>query len=129
MPLNVPVPLLIAAVTDAPGTLLPKLSVTRTVTGGAITVPAVASPGCCTKTNCAAAAGEIVNAPLITEANPVLDAVRFLEPLKLMPRSLNVARPAESLVLEVVPPSVPVPLLNVIATVSPDTSLPKLSVT
>ena len=76
-----------------------------------------------------AAAAEIVNEPLATEGNPVLDAVRFLAPTKSMLRSLNVATPAESLVREVVPPRVPVPLLFVMVTATPETSLPKLSVT
>ena len=51
VPLSVPVPLFMAVVTDTPGTSLPKVSVTCTVTVGAITTPAVALLGCCTNAN------------------------------------------------------------------------------
>ena len=49
-PLSVPPPFK-PSVTAAPGTLFPKLSVARTFTAGEIATPAVASLGCCVKTN------------------------------------------------------------------------------
>src|SRR2546428_458142 len=80
-------------------------------------------------TSLLAAAAEIVNEPLTTGVRAPLEAVRFLEPLKLMLRSLKVARPAESLVRVVAPLSEPVPVLKFMATDTPDTLLLKVSVT
>src|SRR5438094_8323821 len=76
-----------------------------------------------------AAVAEIVHGPPSTGVRAPLEAVSFLEPVKLMLRSLKVARPAESLVRVAVPLSEPTPALKVMATDTPDTLLPKLSVT
>ena len=48
VPLRVPDPFKLTD-TDAPGTLLPKLSATWTVTAGVIAAPAVVSDGCWVK--------------------------------------------------------------------------------
>ena len=59
----------------------------------------------------------------------MLEAVRFLDPLELMLKLLKLAKPAESVVLVLVPLRVPVPLLKVITTDTPGTLLVKLSAT
>ena len=68
----------------------------------------------------------MVNELLTADVNPVLDAVRIFEPVRLMLKSLNVARPLAFVVLVVVPPSTPVPEDNdiVIETPEVDTLLP-----
>src|SRR5437016_1333106 len=80
-------------------------------------------------TSLLAAAAGILNAPLSTGVRAPLEAVRFLEPLKLMLKSLKVARPAESLVRVAVPLSEPEPVLKLLVTDTPGTLLLKLSVT
>lgn len=62
---------------------------------------------------------DMVNALLTADVNPVLDAVRFFEPSRLMLKSLNVARPLASVVFVVVPLSTPVPEDNVIVIETP----------
>src|SRR5436190_1093920 len=54
----------------------------------------------------------MLKAELTAEVRPELDAVRFLEPARLMLRLLNVARPVPSVFTLVVPLSVPVPVLR-----------------
>src|SRR5947208_4367420 len=94
VPLSEPVPVLKLMTTATPDTSFPKVSVTWTFTEGAMATPAVASVGCCEKANWLAAAGEMVKGLLRAELKPELEAVKFLEPLRLTLRSLNVARPA-----------------------------------
>src|SRR6266540_2855417 len=81
------------------------------------------------KPNWLAAAGEIAKALLSAELSPELETVNFFEPLRLMLKSSNVARPAASVVLDRVPPSAPDPVVNAIVTVTPKftTLLPKAS--
>ena len=71
----------------------------------------------------------IVKALLTADVSPLLEAVMFFVPLELMLRSLNVARPVASVVLVVVPLKVPVPVVRVIVTDTPEveTLLPNAS--
>jgi hypothetical protein len=62
---------------------------------------------------------DMVNALLTADVNPVLDAVRFFEPSRLMLKLLNVARPLAFVVVVVVPLSTPVPEDNAIAIETP----------
>src|SRR5207247_7984034 len=96
---------------------------------GAMAAPAVASVGCWTKANWLAAAGEMLNEPLMAGVNAPLAALRVFPPLRLMLKLLKVAIPEPSELSTVVPLSVPVPLLMVIVTDTPGTLLLKLSVT
>ena len=98
VPLSVPKPLVKAIVTVTPrlGTLLPKLSFNWTLTEGAITAPAVASVGCCTKTTWLAPAGKIVNELLSTGVAGALLAVSVFDPTRLAFRPANVATPPAS---------------------------------
>ena len=96
---------------------------------GLIVVPAVAFVGCWEKASCEALPAEIVNALLMAEVRPVLDAVRFFDPTRLILKSLNVAIPEAFVVRVVVPDKTPVPDESDISTDVPDvrTLLPKLS--
>src|SRR3989338_5061844 len=67
----------------------------------------------------------MVNELLTADVNPVLDAVRFFEPARLMLKLLNVARPLASVVCCVVPLSTPVPDNDIVTdTPEVDTLLP-----
>ena len=99
------------------------------MTAGEIAEPAVAFVGCSTKTSCVADAALIVNAELTAEASPVLEAVIFFEPERLMLRSLKVAKPPEFVTCVSVPLRVPVPVVNASVIETPElvTSLPDAS--
>src|SRR5438876_11662406 len=91
VPLSVPAPLrVIVTETPALGTLFPKVSSSCTVTAGAMAAPAVAAVGCWTKANWLAAAGEMLNEPLMAGVNAPLAALRVFPPLRLMLKLLKV---------------------------------------
>ncbi len=58
-----------------PLTGLPPLSVTRTTTGGAMTVPAGVFPGCCVNVRLTPVPPALVRAKLAGIATPVTEAV------------------------------------------------------
>src|SRR5437867_2998563 len=62
----------------------------------------------------------MVKAELTAEVRPVLAAVRFLEPVRLMFRVLKVARPVPSVFTLVVPLSVPVPVVRDMVIATPE---------
>ena len=67
----------------------------------------------------------------MAEVKPALALVKVLLPLRLMLKSLKLARPLESVVRVVVPLNVPLPLLRLTATETPlvETLLPNASLT
>jgi hypothetical protein len=115
-------------ITDTPEvvTLLPKLSRSCTVTAGVIGEFAGVAVGCWIRTSCAADAGFIVNEELIAEVRPPLDAVMFLEPERLMLKSLKVANPELFVSCVNVPLNTPVPVVRAIVMETPalETSFP-----
>ena len=130
-PLRVPVPVVSKRVIETPAvvTSLPEPSRNCTVTFGLIIVPAVAFDGCWEKNSWEALLAEIVNVLLTAEVRPVLDAVKFFDPTRLILRSLKVATPDAFVVRVVVPDKTPVPDVSDIKTDTPDvgTLLPRLS--
>src|ERR1017187_4128372 len=108
VPLSVPPPvaLLSVIVVLLDGLFgLPLASCDCTVTLNA--VPAVPVLGTVVNTSLLAV---ILNALLTADVRPVLAAVRFFDPTRLMLRSLNVARPEELVGWVSVPLSVPDPV-------------------
>ena len=71
----------------------------------------------------------VIKKLLLTAVLPLHVAVNCLVPTKLMLRLLKVATPLGLVACDVVPDSVPVPELSVIATEAPETAAPIRSVT
>src|SRR6266481_2003449 len=71
----------------------------------------------------------MVKALLSAALKPELEAVSFFEPVRLMVRLANAAKPPASVVLFVVPLSAPEPVVRAIVTVTPEfvTLFPKTS--
>src|ERR1051326_745655 len=132
VPCNVPEPALRAAVTTvllSPERRFPNWSSIRTTGCGTNATPAIAADGgWVPMVNCAAAAGLILKLLLTAELAPAAEAVNALLPLTVRLKSLNAANPFVSVVRLVVPLSVPLPLLKLKLTDTPDTLFPNPSV-
>ena len=95
--------------TDLAGTPLPNASLTLTCTAGAIATPATTLLGPTANVSALAAAGETVNAALVTVGSTPLAAVSCLLPARFTLSAENVARPAALLTTAPPPVSVPLP--------------------
>ena len=125
-PVSVPVPTRLKE-TSCPATALLNASLTLTCTAGAIATPATTLFGATANVSAAAAAGDTVNAGLVTGGSAPLEAVSCLLPTRFRLTAGNVARPFASLVTEPPPVSVPVPT-SASDTSPPGTELPNASV-
>src|SRR5881628_1069959 len=126
-PVSVPVPTR-ASDTEVPATPLPKASATLICTAGAIATPATTLVGWTVNASDAAAAGETVNAVLVTLGSAPLEAVTCLLPARLMLTPAKLALPLASLTAAPPPVSVPAPT-SASETELPDTALPNPSTT
>src|SRR5207249_287855 len=97
-------------------------------TAGAIATPATTSVGWAANASDAAAAGDTVNAALVTLGSAPLEAVSCLLPARLMLTLANLAMPLASLTTAPPPLSVPVPT-RARDTEAPGTPLPNASAT
>ena len=107
---------------------LPNASLTLTCTAGAIATPATTLLGPTANVSALAAAGETVNAALVTVGSRPLAAVNCLLPTRFTLAAENVARPAASLATAPPPDSVPVPT-RLMEMSWPGTALPNASFT
>ena len=114
--------------TRTPGVPLPNASDTWTCTAGAIAPPATTSDGCAANASEAAAAGETVNAALVTLGSAPLEAASCLLPATSMLNAGKLARPPASLTVAAPPVSVPVPA-SASDTDAPATAFPNASAT
>src|SRR5207249_2141150 len=117
-----------ASDTEVPGTPLPKASATLICTAGAIATPATTLLGWTVNASDAAAAGETVNAVLVTLGSAPLEAVSCLLPARLMLRPAKLAVPLPWLAAAPPPARVPAPT-SASDTEVPGTPLPKASAT
>src|SRR5204862_390516 len=118
----------LALLTTALPTAWPNASATFTCTAGAIATPAATLVGWTVNASDAAAAGETVNAVLVTLGNAPLAAVSCLLLAMLMLTPAKLALPLALLTTAAPPVSVPVPT-RARDTEVPATPFPKASVT
>src|SRR5579862_1379592 len=129
-PDRTPVPPCAVSAMVTPLTGLPPLSVTRTTTGGAITVPAAVFPGCCVNVRLTPVPPTLVRAKLAAVATPVTDAVTAYEPTTALATAVTLAWPEASVVALAADSVADAPLDGAAKlTVTPLSGLPAASLT